>query len=116
MRWIIPHLCSWAVALLRLSILIVSCRSALAPFDPIAPRSFNIAPMTVFPSHIITPPQAGSAMDEDDARKGKACVIKTSTRQTIYLPIPGLVEVDQLKPGDLIGTVRRLVLFVQQLW
>lgn len=44
-------------------------------------------------------------MDEDDARKGKACVIKTSTRQTVYLPIPGLVDVAELKPGDLIGTV-----------
>ena len=50
--------------------------------------------------------QAGAAMDEDDARRGKACVIKTSTRQTVYLPIPGLVDVAELKPGDLIGTVR----------
>ena len=30
-------------------------------------------------------------------------VVKTSTRQTIFLPIPGLVPTDQLKPGDLIG-------------
>jgi len=33
----------------------------------------------------------------------KNMVVKTSTRQTIFLPIPGLVPVDTLKPGDLIG-------------
>ena len=54
-------------------------------------------------------PQAGGAMDEDDSRRSKACVIKTSTRQTVYLPIPGLVDVNELKPGDLIGTVRARV-------
>lgn len=30
-------------------------------------------------------------------------MIKTSTRQTIFLPVVGLVEVDKLTPGDLIG-------------
>ena len=29
--------------------------------------------------------------------------MKTSTRQTIYLPVPGLVDADSLRPGDLIG-------------
>lgn len=29
--------------------------------------------------------------------------MKTSTRQTIYLPVPGLVDADALRPGDLIG-------------
>ena len=33
----------------------------------------------------------------------KTMVVKTSTRQTIFLPLPGLVPTDQLKPGDLIG-------------
>ena len=36
-------------------------------------------------------------------RKGKCAVIKTSTRQTVFLPIIGLVPADQLKPNDLIG-------------
>jgi len=44
----------------------------------------------------------GSNMDLDKNR-GKAVVIKTSTRQTIYLPVPGLVDVDKLKPGELVG-------------
>lgn len=34
---------------------------------------------------------------------GKSAVIKTSTRQTIFLPLIGLVDHDKLKPGDLIG-------------
>ena len=34
---------------------------------------------------------------------GKSAVIKTSTRQTIFLPIIGLVDPTKLKPGDLIG-------------
>ena len=43
--------------------------------------------------------------DEDAPSKeiSKAVAIKTSTRQTIYLPVPGLVDVNTLKPGDLIG-------------
>lgn len=36
-------------------------------------------------------------------RKGKCAVIKTSTRQTVFLPIIGLVPADNLKPQDLIG-------------
>ncbi len=34
---------------------------------------------------------------------GKSAVIKTSTRQTIFLPLIGLVDSDKLKPADLIG-------------
>lgn len=30
-------------------------------------------------------------------------VLKTSTRQTIFLPIAGLVDAEKLKPGDLVG-------------
>merc|ERR1712137_782248 len=46
--------------------------------------------------------QDGSNM-EQDKNHAKAAVIKTSTRQTIYLPVPGLVDVDKLKPGELVG-------------
>jgi 26S proteasome regulatory subunit T5 len=47
--------------------------------------------------------QDGASVDLDAQRKGKSVVIKTSTRQTIYLPVVGLVEPDQLKPRDLVG-------------
>ena len=46
---------------------------------------------------------AGANVDLNDIRKGKSAVIKTSTRQIIFLPIIGLVDPSQLKPGDLIG-------------
>src|SRR5712671_1245518 len=36
-------------------------------------------------------------------RKGKTAVIKTSTRQTVFLPLIGLVPPEKLEPQDLIG-------------
>lgn len=47
--------------------------------------------------------EEGANIDLDATRIGKSAVIKTSTRQTIFLPLIGLVDSDQLKPGDLIG-------------
>eukprot|EP01104_Vermistella_antarctica_P009055 TRINITY_DN2310_c0_g1_i1.p1 TRINITY_DN2310_c0_g1~~TRINITY_DN2310_c0_g1_i1.p1 ORF type:complete len:432 (+),score=134.28 TRINITY_DN2310_c0_g1_i1:37-1332(+) len=45
----------------------------------------------------------GSGMKEESYDDSQAVVIKTSTRQTIFLPIAGLVDPDTLKPGDLVG-------------
>ena len=45
----------------------------------------------------------GANVDLDSHRKGKCTVIKTSTRQTIFLPVVGLVDADKLEPGDLVG-------------
>lgn len=47
--------------------------------------------------------EEGANIDLDAIRVGKSAVIKTSTRQTIFLPLIGLVDSDTLKPGDLIG-------------
>ncbi|KAJ6445515.1 26S protease regulatory subunit 6A [Purpureocillium lavendulum] len=47
--------------------------------------------------------EEGANIDLDATRVGKSAVIKTSTRQTIFLPLIGLVDSDKLKPGDLIG-------------
>mmetsp|Transcript_10828 Transcript_10828/g.18097 ORF Transcript_10828/g.18097 Transcript_10828/m.18097 type:complete len:434 (-) Transcript_10828:45-1346(-) len=47
--------------------------------------------------------QDGASVDLDAEREGKSCVIKTSNRQTIYLPVPGLIDLDEVKPGDLVG-------------
>ncbi|CAG8584814.1 18335_t:CDS:10 [Dentiscutata erythropus] len=49
------------------------------------------------------PEEDGANIDLDAHRKGKCAVIKTSTRQTIFLPLIGLVDPATLKPGDLIG-------------
>ncbi|CAD0049151.1 unnamed protein product [Aureobasidium pullulans] len=47
--------------------------------------------------------EEGANVDLDATRVGKSAVIKTSTRQTIFLPLIGLVDHEKLKPGDLIG-------------
>ncbi|KAJ6814391.1 26S protease regulatory subunit 6A-like protein [Iris pallida] len=45
----------------------------------------------------------GANVDLDSQRKEKCVVLKTSTRQTIFLPVVGLVYPDKLKLGDLVG-------------
>jgi len=57
----------------------------------------------------------GGATDVNAQRKGKSAVIKTSTRQTIFLPVPGLVETDELTPGDLVGTNKDSYLILEKL-
>ncbi|KAF2859871.1 26S protease-like protein regulatory subunit 6A [Piedraia hortae CBS 480.64] len=47
--------------------------------------------------------EEGANIDLDATRVGKSAVVKTSTRQTIFLPLIGLVDHEKLKPGDLIG-------------
>ena len=34
--------------------------------------------------------------------------IKTSTRQLVFLPVPGLVDVSKFRPGELVGSIRSL--------
>jgi 26S proteasome regulatory subunit T5 len=63
------------------------------------------------------PPDGGESPCLTPARcwQGKSAVIKTSTRQTIYLPIPGLVDVNELKPQDLVGTNKDSYLILEKL-
>jgi 26S proteasome regulatory subunit T5 len=51
----------------------------------------------------VDPDEDSSAMDSNARTNAKGVVIKTSTRQTIFLPIPGLVRASEVKPGDLVG-------------
>ena len=46
--------------------------------------------------------EEGANVDLDSQRKGKCAVIKTSTRQTYFLPVIGLVDPEDMKPGDLV--------------
>lgn len=59
--------------------------------------------------------EEGANVDLDSRRTGKCAVIKTSTRQTIFLPIVGLVDADTLKPGDLIGVNKDSYLILDKL-
>ncbi|CRK91871.1 CLUMA_CG005492, isoform A, partial [Clunio marinus] len=51
----------------------------------------------------------------DSQRKGKCAVIKTSTRQTYFLPVIGLVDAEKLKPGDLVGVNKDSYLILETL-
>jgi len=64
-------------------------------------------------------PEEGEAEEEvtgsNQPVTEKAVVIKTSTRQTIFLPIPGLVDVAELKPSDLVGVNKDSFLILEKL-
>lgn len=57
----------------------------------------------------------GANVDLDSQRKGKAVVLKTSTRQTIFLPVIGLVAPEHLSPGDLVGVNKDSYLILEKL-
>ncbi|ESO12444.1 hypothetical protein HELRODRAFT_184825 [Helobdella robusta] len=59
--------------------------------------------------------EEGANIDLDSQRKGKCAVIKTSTRQTYFLPVIGLVDPEQLKPGDLVGVNKDSYLILETL-
>lgn len=59
--------------------------------------------------------EEGAAADVDAQRKTRSAVIRTSTRQTIYLPVPGLVDVKELRPSDLVGTNKDSYLILEKL-
>lgn len=57
----------------------------------------------------------GGNVDLDAQRVGKAVVLKTSTRQTIFLPVVGLVPAEELKPADLVGVNKDSYLILEAL-
>mmetsp|Transcript_23057 Transcript_23057/g.32533 ORF Transcript_23057/g.32533 Transcript_23057/m.32533 type:complete len:436 (+) Transcript_23057:32-1339(+) len=57
----------------------------------------------------------GGAQDLDSLRKEKCVVIKTSTRQTVFLPVVGLVDPKTLKPADLVGVNKDSYLILDML-
>lgn len=57
----------------------------------------------------------GGNTDLDSERKGKCAVIKTSTRQTIFLPVIGLVPAEEMKPNDLVGVNKDSYLILDKL-
>lgn len=71
-----------------------------------------------FDEHMVDCNEAedGNAMDITAGnKKGITCVIKTSTRDTVFLPHPGLVPPEQLRPGDLVGVIKESYLIVEKL-
>lgn len=59
--------------------------------------------------------QDEGAVDAEELIEGKAVVIKTSTRNTVFLPVPGLVDPTELKPGELIGVNKDSYIILEKL-
>lgn len=47
--------------------------------------------------------------------EGKGMVVKTSTRQTVFLPVPGLVRANEVKPGELVGVNKDSYILLEKL-
>jgi 26S proteasome regulatory subunit T5 len=60
-------------------------------------------------------PVEGANIDLDSTRVGKCAVIKTTTRQTVFLPLIGLVDPAKLKPNDLVGVQKESYLILDTL-
>ena len=56
-----------------------------------------------------------STMDEHIELNSKCVVVKTSTRQTVFLPVPGLIDANELRPNDLVGVNKDSYLILDKL-
>lgn len=56
-----------------------------------------------------------SGNDDKAEKKQKALVIKTTGRHTVYLPVPGMVEAEDLKPGELIAVNKESFIVYEKL-
>jgi 26S proteasome regulatory subunit T5 len=60
--------------------------------------------------------EAGGARDANTGdQAGKGVVVKTSTRQTVFLPVPGLVRAEELAPGELVGVNKDSYIVLEKL-
>lgn len=50
-----------------------------------------------------------------DSQQTKCAVVKTTTRVTSFLPLVGLVDPAELKPGDLVGVQKESYLILEKL-
>eukprot|EP00954_Amorphochlora_amoebiformis_P006844 534317-Amorphochlora_amoeboformis.AAC.1 len=57
----------------------------------------------------------GANVDLNSVRNDKCVVVKTSTRQTVFLPVVGLVDAKELKPGELVGVNKDSYLILDKL-
>lgn len=61
------------------------------------------------------PNEEDGSVNTDLVPQGKGAVVKTSTRQTVFLPIPGLIRASELKPGELVGTNKDSYIILEKL-
>jgi len=60
-------------------------------------------------------PELDEDVDPEEKPDEKCVVVKTSTRNTVFLPIPGLVESSLLKPGELVGVNKDSYILLEKL-
>lgn len=53
--------------------------------------------------------------DKTPGYQGKGAIVKTSTRSTIFLPIPGLININDVKPMDMVSVNKDTYLIYQKL-
>lgn len=58
--------------------------------------------------------EEGSAVKRNN-QKSKGAIIKTTTRQTIFLPVIGIVDPKELKPLELVGVNKGTYLIFEKL-
>ena len=63
----------------------------------------------------VDPNEVGSAQDLSIVPECKGVVVKTSTRSTIFLPIPGLIRAEEVRPGELVGTNKDSYILLEKL-
>ena len=61
------------------------------------------------------PEEDGAATSLSLVPECRGAVVKTSTRQTVFLPMPGLIRADELKPGELVGTNKDSYIILEKL-
>jgi len=59
--------------------------------------------------------ETGDNLNVDARNSGKCAIVKTSTRQTYFLPMVGLVDPETLKPGDLVGVNKDTYIVLENL-
>jgi len=57
----------------------------------------------------------GAIVDVSLNPEGKGAVVKTSTRQTVFLPIPGLVRAEEIRPAELVGVNKDSYIILEKL-
>ena len=61
------------------------------------------------------PCEDGATQDLTLVPECKGVVVKTTTRQTVFLPIPGLVRAEEVKPGELVGVNKDSFIMLEKL-
>lgn len=59
--------------------------------------------------------ETGNNLNVDSQATGKCAVVKTSTRQTYFLPVVGLVDPNTTNPGDLVGVNKDTYIVLEKL-